>query len=185
MTGSFQAFQSGRFLINTMITYLQQHITLILGLIALLISLFELLRSGQRILRIGLNGWRNIILSLGAKYRQPVDVSYQLIPPPSIAQENIEALKALGFRRLGEAQVKSPFNPPITVWIFTHLETRIQAEVAWKRVSFSTFFQEKTLIVTDYPNGEHIEIPNYQSHTIVTSVSHTYRYHLQQVNKFS
>jgi hypothetical protein len=170
---------------NTMIIYLQQHLPLVLGLIALAVSLFELIRSCQKIFKIGWNGWRNILMSLGAKYRQPVDVSYQLIPPPSMAKGNIETLKALGFRRLGEAQVKSPFNPPITVWIFTHLETKIQAEAAGKRVGFSTFFQEKTLLVTDYPNGEHIEIPNYQSHTIVTSVSHAYRYHLHQVDKFS
>lgn len=168
-----------------MTTDLQQHTTLVIGLIALMISVFELLRSGQKILKIGWNGWRNIILTLGAKHRTPIDVSSLLIPPPLIAQKNIEDLKSLGFRRLGEAQIRSLLNPPGTAWVFVHPETGIQAEVAWKRVAFSTYFQENVLVTTDFPNGEHIEIPNYQSHTITTSVSDAYDYHLQQVEKFS
>lgn len=158
---------------------------LIIGLSALAFAIWELLRSGQKILKIGWKGWVNILMSLGAKYRKPVEVSHLLIPPPPATEPNIEALKALGFRRLGEAQIKSPFNPPVPVWVFTHLETQIQAEAAWKRVAFSTYFQEKVLVVTDYPNGEHIEMPNYQSHTIVTNLDDAYRYHLLQIAKFS
>ncbi len=158
---------------------------LIIGLLALALAIWELLRSGQKIFKIGWNGWVNIIMSLLAKYRKPIDVSHLLIPPPPITKKNIEALKSIGFRRLGEAQIKSPFNPTITVWIFTHIESKIQAEAAWKRIAFSTYFQEKTLVVTDFPNGEHIEIPNYQSHTIVTSVANAFRYHTQQITKFS
>jgi len=158
---------------------------LIIGLLALALAIWELLRSGQKILKIGWKGWINILMSLGAKYRKPIDISHLLNPPPPITHKNIEALKLLGFRRLGEAQIKSPFNPPVTVWVFTHLETQIQAEVALKRVAFSTYFQEKTLLVTDFPNGEHIEIPSYQSHTIITGVDHAYKYHLQQTAKFS
>ena len=158
---------------------------LIIGLLALVLAIWELLRSGQKIMKIGWKGWISILMSLGAKYRKPIDISHLLNPPPPITHKNIEALKLLGFRRLGEAQIKSPFNPLVTVWVFTHLETQIQAEVAWKRVAFSTYFQEKTLLVTDFPNGEHIEIPNYQSHTITTSIDHAYKYHIKQIVKFS
>jgi hypothetical protein len=158
---------------------------LIIGLLALALAIWELLRSGQKILKVGWKGWVNILMSLGAKYRKPTDVSYLLIPPPPISKKNIEALKAIGFRRLGEAQIKSPFKPPITVWVFFQTETHIQAEAAWKRVGFSTYFQDKTLVVTDFPNGERIEMPNYQSHTIMTSVADAYQYHLRQVTKFS
>jgi hypothetical protein len=70
-------------------------------------------------------------------------------------------------------------------WVFTHLETRIQPEAAWNRVGFSTYFQEKVLVVTDFPNGEHIETPNYQSHTIVTGLDDAYAHHLQQVAGYS
>ena len=157
---------------------------LIIGLLTLSLAIWELLRSGQKILKIGWNGWVNIIMSLLAKYRKPIDVSYLSTPPSPITQKNIDALISIGFRRLGEAQVKYPFKPPLTVWVFTHLESQIQAEAAWKRIAFSTYFQEKTLVVTDFPNGERIEIPNYQSHTIVTSVANAYRYHLHQVAKF-
>lgn len=156
----------------------------ILGILLLMASTWELLRSGQKILKIGWKGWVNILLTLGAKNRQPVDVSHLLIPPPAADQKNIEELKSLGFRRLGEAQVESPFNPPLTVWVFAHIENHIQAEAAGRRVGFSTYFQEKTLVVTDFPNGEHIEIPNYQSHTIVTNISDAFHYHLLQVDKF-
>jgi hypothetical protein len=157
----------------------------ILGLLLLAASVWELLRSGQKILKIGWKGWVNILLTLGAKNRQPVDVSHLLIPPPAADQKNIEELKSLGFRRLGEAEVKSPFRPPLHGWVFAHVENRVQAEAAGRRVGFSTYFQEKTLLVTDYPNGEHIEDRNYQSHTIVTSLPDAYHYHLQQIEKFS
>jgi hypothetical protein len=169
-----------------MIIYLQQHIPLILGLIALAVSLFELLRSGQKILKIGLNGWINIIMTLLSKYIRPTNASHLLISPPPIAQKNIEALKSIGFRRLGEIQIKYPFQPPLTGWIFAHLERpQIQAGVAWKRIEFSTYFQDNILLVTDFPNGEHIEMPNYQSHTITTTVADAYRHHLEQITKFS
>ena len=157
---------------------------LTIGLLALALAILELFRSGRKILKVGWNGWVNILMSLGAKYRKPVDVSHLLLPPPPICQENIDALKAIGFRRLGEAQIKSPFKPPITVWVFFHIETQIQAETAWKRVGFSTYFRDKTLVVTDFPNGERIDMPNYQSHTIKTSVADAYEYHLRQVAKF-
>ncbi len=157
----------------------------VLGLLALGVSIWELLRSGQKILKIGWKGWVNIFLTLGAKNRQPIDVSHLLIPPLPADQKNIEELEALGFRRLGEIQINSPFRPPITGWVFAHVENRIQAEAAGRRIGFSTYFQEKTLVVTDFPNGEHIETPNYQSHTIVTSIPDAYHYHLQQIERFS
>lgn len=126
----------------------------------------------------------NIFLTLGAKNRQPVDVSQLMIPPPAGEQKNIEELKSLGFRRLGEIQINSPFRPPINGWVFAHVENHIQAEAAGRRIGFSTYFGEKSLVVTDYPNGEHIETPNYESHTIVTSIADAYGYHLQQIERF-
>jgi hypothetical protein len=159
--------------------------TLVISLLLLVFSLWELLHTGQKILKLGWSGWINTVMLLFARYRRPVDVSQQLLPPPPAAQKNIETLGALGFRRLGEAQVKHPFRPPITVWVFVQLERRIPAEVAGRRVEFATYFQEKTLLVTDFPNGEHIEIPSYQSHTIVTSLAKAYEYHVQQIAKFS
>lgn len=157
----------------------------ILGLLLLGVSLWELLRSGQKILNIGWKGWVNIFLTLGAKNRHPVDISHLATSPLSCDQNNIEALKVLGFRRLGEVQINSPFRPPLTGWVFTHVENHIQAEASGRRIGFSTYFQDKVLLVTDFPNGEHIETPTYQSHTIVTSVADAYRYHLQQIARFS
>jgi len=157
----------------------------ILGLLLLALSIWELLRSGYKILKIGWRGWVNIFLTLGAKNRQPVDISHLSVPPLPGDQKNIAALKSLGFRRLGEVQINSPFRPPLTGWVFAHVENHVQAETAGRRVGFSTHFQEKTLLVTDFPNGEHIEDRNYQSHTITTSVEDAYRYHLQQIEKFS
>ncbi len=156
----------------------------ILGVLLLLLSLWELLRLGQKILKIGWRGWVNIFLTLGAKNRQPVDVSHLLIPPAA-DQKNLETLKSLGFRRLGEVQINSPFRSPIIGWVFAHVENHLQAEAMGKRIGFSTYFGEKTLLVTDFPNGEHIETPNYESHTIVTSIPDAYHYHLQQVARFS
>jgi hypothetical protein len=156
----------------------------ILGLLLLGVSIWELLRSGQKILKIGWRGWVNIFLTLGAKNRQPVAVSHLLIPPSAADQKNIEELKSLGFRRLGEAEVKSPFRLPLHVWVFAHVENRIQAEAAGRRVGFSTYLQEKTLVVTDFPTAstsmtETINlIPLLQAYRCLSLSS-------QQVEKFS
>jgi hypothetical protein len=160
-------------------------ITLIIGLLALVWSLWEFFRAGIKVIKLGWNGWLDILLASLAKYRKPVDVSYQMIPAPPITQKNITALNAIGFRRLGEIQVKAAFRAPITAWILTHLDTKIQASAGWKRVEFATYFDKKTLVVTDYPNGEHIDSQHYQSHTIVTNLKDAYNYHQQQVEKFT
>jgi hypothetical protein len=94
-------------------------------------------------------------------------------------------LEELGFHRLGEAELQLPFRPAAITWVWVDAQDTIQAELAFGRVSFSSFFSDNALLVTDYPNGEHINQPAYQSHTITTSLPDAYRYHQRQVEKFS
>jgi hypothetical protein len=158
---------------------------LVLEITALAITIWDLLRLGIQLVKVGWNGWVNILITLGAKYRRPSDVTNVFLTPPPATQKNIDLLKTIGFNRIGEAQVKLPFRSPVTVWVLANESGDVQAETAWKRVSFSTYFREKVLLVTDFPTGEHINTPTYQSHTITTALPVAYQYHLQQVAKFS
>jgi hypothetical protein len=134
--------------------------------------------------RVGYVGMVGLRTSLGTRSRRVTDVSDLKLTPPPTTRQLIEALQQLGFQRLGEAQLKLPFRTVSTTWVLVDANNRVQAETMGRRVSFSSFFHDDVLVVTDYPNGEHIDTPTYQSHTVTTNVSDAYAYHLKQVAKF-
>lgn len=156
------------------------NLTIALGIVGLFITVLELLRTGWQIVKIGWKGWINILITTGATQRTPVDVSLMFLPPPPATRAAIDTLRGLGFRRVGEAQVTMPSKPPVTVWVMTDGDNFVQAQVANHMVEFSTFFKEKVMLVTDFPIGEHIETPTYQSHTILTGIADAYQYHVWQ-----
>ncbi len=122
---------------------------------------------------------------LGAKKRRSADVSHLQLSPPTETQENVTLLISMGLHRLGETQLKLPFLPISTMWILIDSENKVEAETIKSRVSFISYFQNNVMVVTDYPNGEHIEMPTYQVHTITTGLKDAYQHHLQQIEKFS
>ena len=148
-----------------------------LGIVVIIMIVWQLII-------IGWHGWIGLQTILGVKKRRSTDISNLNLEPPSKTQEIITSLNSLGFRRLGEAQSALPYNNFVTVWTLVNIENTVQAEVVFGWMSFSTYFQDNVLVVTDYPSGEHIEMPKYQSHTITSNISDTYQHHLEQVDKF-
>lgn len=148
------------------------------GLVSILLIMWLVINMGRQ----GLVGLQ---ISRGAKNRRSVDGSSLQLAPPAETKEMITALTSLEFHRLGESQVKLPENKLVTVWVLVNSDETVQAETVYDRISFSSFFQEDVLLVTDYPTGEHIEIPKYQSHFIAGSINDAYRYHLEQVEIFT
>jgi len=134
--------------------------------------------------RVGFVSFVGLQTSLGTRNRRITDVSNLKLTPPSITQQNISFLNRIGFQRVGEAQLKLPFRPISTIWVLVDTNNYVQAETIGGHVSFSSFFHNNILVVTDYPNGEHINTPTYQSHTITTDLGFAYMYHLKQVKKF-
>lgn len=134
--------------------------------------------------RVGFISFVGLQTNLGTKKRRTTDISNLRLLPPPITQKSIDLLQGIGFQRLGEAQIKLPFRAVSTTWVLVDANNYVQAETAGGRVSFSSFFRENVLVVTDYPNGEHINTPTYQSHTITTDLNSAYVYHLKQVEKF-
>lgn len=128
--------------------------------------------------------WVNIRICLGSPGRRPADVSRRNLAPPRNEKRSIATLEALGFHRLGEAEVPLPHVRTRPYWILVNSDNSIQAEAVRGRVSFSTFFDDKVLLVTDYPNGEHLQTPIYECRTITTSIKDALDYHKLQVDKF-
>lgn len=149
----------------------------------LLLSTFVILKLID-LGRVGFISLVRLKINLGSKNRRITDASYLESTPPPVTQQVINSLKRLNFQRLGEAQLKLPFQPIATTWVLIDTSDQVQAETAGGRVSFSSFFRDNILVVTDYPNGEHINTPTYQSHTITTDIYSAYLYHLKQVEKF-
>src|SRR5512143_2141483 len=121
---------------------------------------------------------------LGIPKRVPIDLSHLSLAPSGKTKEIIATLESLGFHRLGEATVRLPFVRSKPIWILVSSDNSIQVETVYNRVSFSTFFDDTVLVVTDYPNGEHFQTPTYQCRTITTSIKDALDYHRLQVEKF-
>ena len=130
---------------------------------SVLLGLVVIAVLAWRLIDIGWRGWMGLRVVLGAKNRRSIDVSAWNLPPPARAHENIASLAAIGFARLGEAQVQLPGRKAANLWVIVDSDRVVQAEVAYGMVSFSTYFQEDVLVVTDYPSGEHIEQARYLS----------------------
>jgi hypothetical protein len=137
------------------------------------------------VINMGRQGLAGLQISRGAKNRRSVDGSSLQLAPPAETKEMITALNSLEFHRLGELPVKLPENKVVTVWVLVNSDDTIQAETVYDRISFSSFFQEDVLLVTDYPTGERIEIPRYQSHFVAASINDAYRHHLEQLELFT
>jgi hypothetical protein len=150
----------------------------------LLLDLILILALTWIVVVDGRGGWILLLAYWGVEKRKPVVFSHLRPAPPPEAQKSIATLESLGFRHLGEASVSLPLTKPQTVWVFVNSDDSIQAEVAYGRVSFSAFFGDHALVVTDYPYGEHLQTAGYQSHTATTNIQDALDYHKAQVDKF-
>jgi len=137
---------------------------------------------------IGIHSFRAILISFGASKRRVLDISELKPTPPEDLQPNIAALENLGFRRLGEIQIKLPtFSSPIQSWIFISSDSLTRAELAEsfsKGVEFSTIYSDKASLETTFPMGERINTPDFRSHTIATNIEKAHQHHIQQIIDF-
>lgn len=148
-----------------------------LGIAIIVLIMWEIIKEGWL-------GWIGVQTVRGMKTRKSSDVSNLLWTPSSRTHEIVTSLKYIGFHRLGEAVSTLPYNKFVPVWVMVDKESTVQSEVVFGWMSFSTYFQEDVLLVTDYPSGEYIEMPRYQSHTISSNINDAYLHHLEQVEKF-
>lgn len=152
--------------------------SLLLGLVAIFIITWFLIDIGWR-------GWVGCLTTLGVKKRELKDVSDLHLDPPPKTRENIAFLESMGFQRLGEAQASLPFRKSVNYWVLVDSANHSQAITVLGWVSFSTIFENNIIVETDFPYGEIVDTPHYQSHTITTSIKDALQYHQQQTNKFS
>jgi hypothetical protein len=148
-----------------------------LGLAVILLILWQ-------IIKIGWLGWMDVQTARRVKQRRSTDISQHQLTPPSRTHEIVTSLTALGFHRLGEAVSELPYKRYATVWVMVNQENTVQAEVVFGWMSLSSYFQEDVLVVTDYPTGEHIEMPGYQCHHIGSNIYEAYLHQLEQVDEF-
>jgi hypothetical protein len=151
--------------------------SLFLGLVAIFIITWFLIDIGWR-------GWVGCLTTLGVKKRELKDVSHLRLDPPPKTKENIVFLESMGFQRLGEAQASLPFRKSVNYWVLVDSANHSQAITVLGWVSLSTIFENNIIVETDFPYGETVDTPHYQSHTITTSIKDALQYHQQQTNKF-
>jgi hypothetical protein len=148
-----------------------------LGIAIIMLVMWQIIKEGWL-------GWIGVQTIRGVKKRKSTDVSNLQWTPSSRTQEIITSLNSIGFHRLGEALSILPYKRYVPVWTLVNADNIVQAEVVFGWMSLSTYFQDNVLVVTDYPSGEHIEMPRYQSHTVSSTINDAYMHHLEQVDKF-
>ncbi len=151
--------------------------SIFLGLVALAIVAWYLAKIAWLV-------WLDMHIILGSPKRRPVDASQVAPRPMYYSQEMIVTLESLGFQRLGETETSVPYIKKTSAWILMNGDGTIQAETVFARVSFSTWFDADVLVETDYPTGEHLQTPTYQTRTITSSIQDALKYHQVQVDKY-
>jgi hypothetical protein len=138
----------------------------------------------------------------GADSRRPVDATVRAVPPPAGVRQLVDALAALGFRRLGEYELElpgsfllrpphrsaggtAPGRPVHMCWVFVDAEGTTVAEVAplgdaendGGLVGLTTTMRDGAVVETMFPRGERIERPDFHSGHVRTSVAAAYDEH--------
>ncbi len=129
--------------------------------------------------------------STAARTRRVVDASDLELPPPLPIQPIAADLVALGFRRLGEAgqpELAAQVGPA-QIWYFVDKPGTSCAGVfsvgTRSQVVVYSWFDDRAVIVTAYPHGEHIDAPDFRFHTVSSSVVDAYRHHQEQIPDFA
>jgi hypothetical protein len=136
----------------------------------------------------GWRTWKSLRLLLGSPSRLPVDVSQNRPEFPDVLKPEVTELKSLGFRRLGETEIKPPqFRDPLTTWVFIENTRAIAAELTWGRSRWhlNSYFDDGAWLVTDFPRGESNQAPGFKASTIHDTLTHAVEVHRQGIEAFA
>lgn len=131
--------------------------------------------------------WRAWVAYSGATTRRPIDMSALGYQPPAKLGPLIAELTAAGFRRLGETAVPIPgVGTGPHAWIFVDESATTQAEV----IAFGPFlglvsyFSDRAVVTTTFPQGERIDRPDFLWTTARTSATEAVAVHRAGVVRF-
>jgi len=93
------------------------------------------------------------------------NVSEEYRRPPDMLTGTLRELERIGFWRAGELEIASPLDGPDTRWVLVHQERAIIAEVTaadvMPVVTYSTIFEDRSLVETVSPVGSSIHQADY------------------------
>jgi hypothetical protein len=135
---------------------------------------------------------KNLILTYFRFKMQVEDVSQERIPLPEGAEDIEGELWTLGFEPIGILRIKLfGSRTPVHEWLYAIQDGRIYAEVAPLGLKnkpaitgFYTRFPDDAMIITNYPVGENIVTPNFQSRFAAYSLEAAYEHHVQQITRW-
>jgi hypothetical protein len=126
--------------------------------------------------------FKGLRIAVGTKSRVPSDVSAFGIPVPPSLSPKADELFALGFVKLGEAQLKIPTrSTPETVWVFVHPDRTVIAQLMPILMVFSSYYEDARLEMTFYPTGERIRSENFVADFVETSIQAAYEAHCHRL----
>lgn len=118
-----------------------------------------------------------------------VDVSAAGLTPPAIVQPLHTALRARGFRRLGEIEIHLPGRDPYPMWVLAGPEGRAHAELTVVRgrgyVAFVTWFADDAIVETHYPAGTAVDEPDFRALVVRESLEAAFNRQVAAVGAFA
>lgn len=131
----------------------------------------------------------------GAAKRRARDVSRERRPPLPQIQPLIADLVALGFERLGEAEITVPSTTGVgpytrrkdrhTTWVFVDSQDTTVVDVVpiGPLAAMATTLADGSVVETMYPRGEKIDDPDLWSSHVKTSLAAAYQAHRVAIDK--
>lgn len=123
----------------------------------------------------------------GYKLLSVRDVTDEAVLLPEAAWELDRDLQLLGMKPLAVLDVRYRGLPPMLEWLYVSPDTYTYAELVQVNpkqpvlVQFSTRFPDDAMLITRYPLGERITLPNYQSRFAASSVEAAYSFHRDSI----
>jgi hypothetical protein len=109
--------------------------------------------------------------------------------PPAAVQPLYNALRARGFRRLGEVEVHLPGRDPYPMWVLVRPEQALHVELAVVRgrgyAAFVTWFADGAMVETHYPAGAAVDEPDFRAQVVRESLESALNQHLTAVQTFT
>jgi hypothetical protein len=94
-------------------------------------------------------------------------------------------LEALGFLRLGEAELRPRYDRPLHFWIFVGFDGLITADISrrWRRVAFSSSWEDGTALTTVNTPRPAVQVAHYRYQS-APDVWSAYQLHVQSALYF-
>lgn len=116
---------------------------------------------------------------------EPVDATTDPLPMRPAEAAWAAQLETLGFRRLGELELRPRFDRPLRFWVYVNPDATIRASISrrWRRVSLDSSWDDATALTTTSAPRPTVVLPHYR-YQCAADLQAAYLLHMQTVPNY-